>query len=167
MLSRLGQEIDQLVVSVFQLNGVLLAAGDQITAPFGLTSARWQVLGALAFSAHALTIPQIAKDMGLSRQAVIKQIKLLAVDGLVQSQSNEAHKRAELWSLTPAGREKYEDIMTSQRALAQVWRKGLTLAELAECSRVLKHLEAAVQQASNARRPSLAGARTLERKARR
>ena len=150
MSLRMGQVVDRLVVSVFELNGTLLAAGDQITAPFGLTSARWQVLGALKFSQGALTMPQIAKSMGLSRQAVIKQIKLLASDGLVQNQMNQAHKRSELWSLTPDGHTKYESIMASQRVLVERWRDGLTLAELIECTRVLQSLERSIQQASEA-----------------
>jgi DNA-binding MarR family transcriptional regulator len=147
MLLQIGPTVDRLVVSVFQLNGALLEAGEQITAPFGLTSARWQVMGALDFAEGALTVPQIAHVMGLSRQAVLKQIKLLAREGLVQSQTNQAHKRSELWSLTPAGRAKYDGIMASQRRLAAEWRKGLTLPQLAECTRVLQVFTRSVQEA--------------------
>ena len=35
----------ELVLDVFRLNGLLLAAGDHLTAGEGLTAARWQVLG--------------------------------------------------------------------------------------------------------------------------
>ncbi|MBL8377415.1 MAG: MarR family transcriptional regulator [Burkholderiales bacterium] len=142
--------MDRLVVSVFQLNGTLLEAGDRITTPFGLTSARWQVLGALEVGQGALTIPQIAKSMGLSRQAVLKQITLLASDGLVQSQANQAHKRSELWSLTPTGHVQFESIMAAQRRQVAQWRKGLTLAELVECTRVLETLTRSIQQAAEA-----------------
>lgn len=148
MASRALDEVDKLVITVFRLNGALLAAGDHITAPFGLTSARWQVLGALAFNESPLTIPRVADYMGMSRQAVIKQIKLLLADGLVQSQSNDAHKRAELWSLTAAGRAQYESVMAAQRVLAQQWRKGLTVAELRACTRMLERMEASVSHAS-------------------
>ncbi|MFM7331985.1 MAG: MarR family winged helix-turn-helix transcriptional regulator [Brachymonas sp.] len=144
----MGPTVDRLVVSVFQLNGALLEAGEQITAPLGLTSARWQVMGALDFAEGALTVPQIAHAMGLSRQAVLKQIKLLASDSLVQSQSNQAHKRSELWSVTPAGRAKYDGVMAAQRRLVAEWRKGLTLAELAECTRVLEIFSRSIQRAS-------------------
>lgn len=147
MPSRLDDAVDNLVIAIFQLNGALLAAGDRITAPFGVTSARWQVLGALAFNESALTIPRVAEHMGLSRQAVIKQMKLLSADGLVQSRNNDAHKRAELWSLTVAGRAKYDGIMAAQRVLALRWRKGLALAELAECTRILKCFEASITHA--------------------
>jgi len=151
MSSRADDAVNALVISVFQLNGVLLAAGDQITAPFEISSARWQVLGALAFNENALTVPRVAAYMGLSRQAVIKQMKLLAADGLVQSQMNAAHKRAELWSLTEAGRSKYEGIMGEQRVLAHQWRKGLTLGEINECARVLNILEKSIKHATDVR----------------
>lgn len=153
MSSRTEDEIDKLVISIFQLNGTLLAAGDKITAPFGITSARWQILGALAFNQNALTIPRVAQYMGLSRQAVIKQMKLLAADGLVQSQSNEAHKRSELWSLTSEGQAKYSNVMSSQRIQAKQWRKGLTHAELSECIRILKSFEKSIEQASEESKP--------------
>ena len=37
-----------LIVEVFRLNGCLLEAGDSLVGDVGLTSARWQVLGAIA-----------------------------------------------------------------------------------------------------------------------
>jgi len=37
-----------LILEIFRVNGLLLAAGDRLTRDLGLTSARWQVLGALA-----------------------------------------------------------------------------------------------------------------------
>jgi hypothetical protein len=48
----------------------LLAAGVQLVEKIDLTSARWQVLGAIALSAVPLPVAQIARNMGLSRQAV-------------------------------------------------------------------------------------------------
>jgi DNA-binding MarR family transcriptional regulator len=149
MPARAQDEIDKLVISIFQINGALLAAGDQITAPYGITSARWQVLGALAFNENSLTIPHVARYMGLSRQAVIKQMKLLAADGLVQNLSNEAHKRSELWSLTAVGQRVYDSIMESQRALIRQWRSGLSLEEIRQCSRVLQTFENSVNRTTN------------------
>lgn len=35
----------ELILEVFRLNWLLLDAGDALSAPAGLTSARWQVLG--------------------------------------------------------------------------------------------------------------------------
>ncbi len=40
-----GSAFTELILEVFRLNGLLLEAGDRITQPVGLSSARWQVLG--------------------------------------------------------------------------------------------------------------------------
>ena len=47
---RLRRALTGLVIEVFRLNGDLLAAGDALVGDLGLTSARWQVLGAIALS---------------------------------------------------------------------------------------------------------------------
>ena len=40
-----GRKFSDLVIEVFRANSSLLAQGDVMTQPVGLTSARWQVLG--------------------------------------------------------------------------------------------------------------------------
>ena len=44
-----GEVITELILETFRLNGVLLDAGNQIPKPFGLTRARWQVMGAIVY----------------------------------------------------------------------------------------------------------------------
>ena len=63
-------QLTDLIVETFRLNGRLLAAGDGLVADLGLTSARWQVLGAIAASPVPLPVASIARNMGLSRQGV-------------------------------------------------------------------------------------------------
>ena len=69
------------------------AWGDAFVGPFGLTSARWQMLGALAFSEVPLTAPQIADRMGVTRQGAQKQLNLLREAHLVQTLPNPGHRR--------------------------------------------------------------------------
>jgi hypothetical protein len=45
--------VSELALEIFRLNGELLADGDALVADLGLTSARWQVLGAVALSPGA------------------------------------------------------------------------------------------------------------------
>ena len=45
-----GEAATELILSAFRANGLLLDAGDLLSAAEGLTSARWQVLGAIALS---------------------------------------------------------------------------------------------------------------------
>lgn len=99
--------LTEIVLTIFKLNGALIAAGDQLTGPLGLTSARWQVLGAIALSESPVTVPQIADFMGLTRQGAQKQVDILIEQGLVQLNDNPRHKRSPLCSLTVSGRSAY------------------------------------------------------------
>ncbi|WP_205881920.1 MarR family winged helix-turn-helix transcriptional regulator [Leeia aquatica] len=99
--------ISQLTLMVFRLNGQLLAWGDELVAPLGLTSARWQTLGAMAMADQPLTAPQIAEVMGMTRQGAQKQLNVLLELGWVAAQANPAHKRSPQYGLTPQGNERY------------------------------------------------------------
>ena len=99
--------VTELVLSVFRAHGALLAFGDQLVAPLELSSARWQVLGAIAIAGNSLTVPAIARAMGLSRQAVQKQIDRMLEQNLVRLEANHAHRRSPLVALTPLGQRRY------------------------------------------------------------
>ena len=100
--------ITQLTLAVFRLNGVLLRWGDEHVFPLGLTSARWQMLGALALCETPLTAPQLGEAMGVTRQGAQKQINLLLDQGLVEARPNPAHRRSPLHFLTPQGLALYQ-----------------------------------------------------------
>lgn len=98
----------EIVLETFKLSGLLSAEGDRLSAPLDLTSARWKILGALARSDIPMTVPQIARSMGQTRQTVQNLVNILAEAGLVEFQINPNHKRARLVVLTVAGAEKCE-----------------------------------------------------------
>lgn len=95
--------VTQLTLAVFRLNGVLLHWGDQQVAPLGLTSARWQMLGAIALADTPLTAPEVGEAMGVTRQGAQKQLNLLLEQRLVEAHANPAHRRSPLYVLTPQG----------------------------------------------------------------
>jgi DNA-binding MarR family transcriptional regulator len=102
-----GAALTDLLLAVFRLNGRLLASGDRLVADLGLTSARWQVLGAVALAGEPLPVASIARNMGLTRQAVQRVVNELARMGLVQFTVNPHHRRAKLVRLTEEGRNAY------------------------------------------------------------
>jgi DNA-binding MarR family transcriptional regulator len=93
--------LTDLVLSIFRLNGLLLRAGDRLTAGSGLTTARWQVLGAVLH--EPLTVAAIARHMGLARQSVQRTADLLVEEGLCEYLPNPAHRRAKLLISTDQG----------------------------------------------------------------
>jgi DNA-binding MarR family transcriptional regulator len=95
--------VTEMALAVFRLNGVLLHWGDQLVAPLGLTSARWQMLGALAMADAPLTAPQVGDAMGVTRQGAQKQLNLLLEQELAEARPNPGHRRSPLYAPTPKG----------------------------------------------------------------
>jgi DNA-binding MarR family transcriptional regulator len=130
--------ITDLVLETFRLNGRLLAAGDALVGDLGLTSARWQVLGAMALSAVPLSVAQIARNMGLTRQAVQRLANEMQDDGLVRFASNPHHQRAKLVLLTTAGKTAFAAVMKRQRAWATDLGKGLNAKQIETAAAMLR-----------------------------
>ena len=124
-----GHALSDLILEVFRLNGRLLVAGDRLTRPVGQTSSRWQVLGAI--ERESLSVSQIARAMGLTRQSVQRIADVLAGEGLVEFIPNPNHQRAKLVTLTPRGKGVLDEITRRQIAWANTLAKGLSAAELA------------------------------------
>jgi DNA-binding MarR family transcriptional regulator len=102
MRSPQGMVMTELILEIFRVNGQLLEAGDRLTAPLGLTSARWQILGAIEREDRPITVAQIGRRMGLSRQAVQRVVNDLEKSGFVTLETNPDHQRAKLVVPTPS-----------------------------------------------------------------
>ena len=129
-----------IILSVFRLNAQLLNQGDRLVAPLGLTSARWQVLGAIALAGEPQTAPQIASAMGISRQAVQKQLNVALRGGLIESSPNPRHERSPLHTLAEKGRAAYDEAMVLQRVWVEAMAKDLSLSQLQGALEVLSAL---------------------------
>jgi DNA-binding MarR family transcriptional regulator len=121
-----GQAVTALILETFRLNGLLLEAGDRLVSGTGLTSSRWQVLGAIALSPLPLPVAHIARNMGLTRQAVQRLANEMARDGLVRFGPNPHHERAKLVLLTAAGERAYTTATERQVPWANALAKGLS-----------------------------------------
>ncbi len=118
---RNAAEFGKVVIETFRLNGRLLAAGDRLLKEMNLTSALWQVLGALRSQDDPITVAQIARHMGLQRQSVQRSVDLLKQQGLVKLVENPNHRRAKLVMATAKGRAATQE---ANRLQVQ-WAKGI------------------------------------------
>lgn len=145
-----GALTTSLFLETFRLNGRLLASGDRLVAELGLTSARWQVLGAVAMAERPQPVPHIARQMGLSRQNVQRIVNDLGDAGYVTFAPNPHHKRAKLVVLTDKGRETYE----AAHRIQVPWANGLGSAvnpeDIQTALRVLQSLRAALDDETSA-----------------
>lgn len=135
-----GEAATQVILSTFRANGLLLAAGDVLAAEDELTSARWQVLGAIALAEWPLTVPQIARRMGLTRQSVHATVERLVRDGLLEQTPNADHRRSRLVSMTEAGRTTYAALDGRQGVWVSRLAGGIERADLETAARVLDEL---------------------------
>lgn len=135
-----GILITDIILETFKLNGLLISAGDQLTKEFGLTSARWKILGALSNEAKALTVPDIARKMGQSRQAVQRLANEMIKDGLLETQSNPHHERAKLLLLTDNGEDIFRQIMKKQKVWVNSIAKEINETDLESVASTLKEL---------------------------
>jgi DNA-binding MarR family transcriptional regulator len=130
------------MLETFRLNGRLLAAGDRLVSDVGLTSARWQVLGAIALAGAPLPAAHIARRMGLTRQSVQRVVDNLHEAGMVVFSTNPHHRRAKLIGLSEAGHAAYAQAMARHEPWAEGLAEGLEAEEIRTAIRVLRTLAA-------------------------
>ena len=145
---RLGRALTGLVIEVFRLNGDLLAAGDTLVHDLGLTSARWQVLGAVALSPVPLPVAHIARNMGLTRQAVQRVVDDMRADGLVRLEPNPHHRRAMLVKMTKDGEAAYGQASMRQERWADSLAAGLPSKEIEAAGTLLRTLRQRLDEAA-------------------
>src|SRR5262245_41605278 len=116
-----GTALSNLVLDLFRLNSRILTAGDRLVAGLGLTSARWQILGAIVAADRPQPVAWLARDLGANRQNVQRIANDLAAEGLVAFEANPHHRRAALVVLTDKGRKTYDAAMRLQGP----WVNGL------------------------------------------
>jgi len=135
-----GKLLTNLILETFRLNGLLLEAGNSITEPFGLTSARWQVMGAIDIAGQPLTVSQIARRMGLSRQGVQRIVNDLVSLGMIEAAKNLDHKRAPLISLTKNGAKVMIKIDKAQTAWVNEISDGLSQRQINQALKLMQKL---------------------------
>jgi DNA-binding MarR family transcriptional regulator len=133
-----GKAFTELVLETFRFNGRLLAAGDRLAKPLGLTSSRWQVLGAI--EDRPLPVAQIARNMGLARQNVQRLADLLQEEGFVAYNPNPDHQRAKLVCLTDKGQRVVKQLARHQTLWANQVASTVGAADIENALTLIKKL---------------------------
>jgi DNA-binding MarR family transcriptional regulator len=151
--------LTELIIEVFRLNGDLLAAGDALVGDLDLTSARWQVLGAIALSPVPLPVAHLARNMGLTRQAVQRVVDEMRAGGFLRLEPNPHHRRAMLVIMTERGEKAYRAAISRQEPWADALATGLSPREIGAATRLLRELQRRLAASST---PPLAKSTTVE-----
>src|SRR6516162_3042976 len=137
-----GDALTDLVLDLFRLNSLLLTAGDRLVARLGLTSARWQILGAIVEAERPQPVAWLARDLGANRQNVQRIANDLNSEGLVAFEANPHHRRAQLVVLTDKGRQTFEAAMRLQVP----WISGLADVFLVKDIEAVRHFVTALRK---------------------
>jgi len=129
--SNAGKALTDLILETFRLNGRLLVSGDRLIAGLGLTSARWQVLGAVHFAPSPQPVAWLARSMGLNRQGVQRIVNELEAEGFLEFRPNPHHRRAQLVVLTTTGEAAYAAAERRQVPWVNALAKGLRADDIA------------------------------------
>jgi len=125
-----GEAVTDLILDLFRLNSLVLTAGDRLVARLGLTSARWQILGAIVASERPQPVAWLARDLGANRQNVQRIINDLHRAGHVAFQVNPHHRRAQLVVLTDKGRQTFDAAMRLQARWVNQLSDGLSVKDV-------------------------------------
>lgn len=128
------------MADVYELAGASRDTSERIARELGQTAARWHVMSVV--SEAALTVPAIARRLGLARQSVQRVVNDLAGAGLTTLEENPDHRRSPLVSLTDAGRQVLEELFRRSDATraAQIDRAGVSITDLDEARQVIRSL---------------------------
>ena len=135
--TRAGDSATALILTVMELHGELRRHGRRITVPVGQSPARWQVLGAVREA--PLTVSQIARRMGGTRQGIQRVANLLAQEGLIEFLDNLDHKNSPNVSLTASGHRVNQRISDRQAVWANAIGERVTQRSVGEAVKTLEH----------------------------
>lgn len=135
--------LTDLIRTVLRMNTTVQKSGTRLMRGTGITNARWQTLSELFALEQRVTVSELARHMGLTRQAIQRLADDMASDGLVEFVENPGDARAMHLLLTEAGRATYHD------ALEREWQWTNAIAEdfdAEQITRAVALLEAITQK---------------------
>jgi len=127
-----------IVADIYELAGRLRDNGEAIARTVGQTQARWQVLSAA--SGRPLTVPQIARVLGVTRQNVQRIADLLVAEGSAQYEDNPDHRASPHLVLTKRGRAAFDQLMKAAGGYHARLARKLSPSDVASLQRGLRRL---------------------------
>ncbi len=132
-----GAALTGVILDLFRLTTRMLTAGDKLVADLGLTSARWEVLGAIVEADRPQPVAWLARDLGAYRQNVQRIINNLHEEGLVAFEANPHHRRAQLVVLTDKGKQTFDAAMRLQAPWVNNLSEGLSVKDIETMHRII------------------------------
>ena len=139
-----AEQLRQLTLNLLELESAMEAKAMEFTKPHGQTPSRWKVL--TAAGCDRFTVPQIARRMGLSRQADLKIANALVDDGLAEYIDNPDHKTSPILQLTAKGQKMDDAIVQKYIEWSNRFAKPFDLKQLQNTADTLRQLADRLQR---------------------
>lgn len=130
--------------TIYRLNGHVLSIAEHLASPVGLTGAWWQVLASVL--RQPMSVADIARFIGNTRQAVQRIADRLVDEGLVEFHNNPAHARAKLLTPTESGRSAVRAIAPAHAELADRLVTEYGKDKLAHLLALMEDLEVVLEE---------------------
>ncbi len=132
--------INAIAMETYGVSAAFRRHGEILAKRAGQTQARWQVLRAA--SASTLSVPQIARRLGVTRQHVQRIADALVAESLACYVVNPDHKTSSRLALTAKGRKALETITSNSVDYSRVLASRLLGFDLGYLLASLKTLSA-------------------------
>jgi DNA-binding MarR family transcriptional regulator len=137
--------MEQLYAELFEAASVGRRAGEVIAGSAGQTQARWQTLWTIGDG--ALTVPQVSRRLGVSRQNVQRLATQLHQEGLVDMTPNPDHRTSPLLRLTPDGSAALAEMNRAAEEAHRATLEQFPIDDVVALRELLRRFAAAVQAA--------------------
>ena len=144
-----AESLTDFILMMFRTNNLTVAWGDRLVAPVGLTSARWQVMGAVVAAERPQPVAWLARDLGASRQNIQRIVNDLEKEGLVVFAPNPHHRRAHLVVLTDKGMQTFDDTVRLYNPRINELSVGFSIEDIQTAYRVMTELRRRLEGEEN------------------
>lgn len=144
-----AESLTDFILMMFRTNNLTVAWGDRLVAPVGLTSARWQVMGAVVAAERPQPVAWLARDLGASRQNIQRIVNDLEKEGLVVFAPNPHHRRAHLVVLTDKGMQIFDDTVRLYNPRINELSVGFSIEDIQTAYRVMTELRRRLEGEEN------------------
>ena len=139
-----GKQFHDLFREVFKLHAALSAVMDGVHEQAGLSTAQHSIIRTLQ-EMGPVTVPEMAGQLGVSRQFVQTVCNRLFAMELLRFEDNPRHKRSRLVVLTDKGRTGFQQARQNENHTIAKALKGVDAAKATEAHDLLKQIRRSVQ----------------------
>ncbi|MEA5097928.1 MAG: MarR family transcriptional regulator [Burkholderiaceae bacterium] len=134
-------------MSLAQVARAYTSAADQLASNFGLSqAAAWPAVMIGRMGESGVRPGVVAEMLNLEPSSVVRLIEQLIDYGLVERHDDPNDRRAKLLFLTKDGKVKVEQIENAMLPFRRNLLKGVSVADLEACQRVLDALRASIKR---------------------